>query len=216
MSRSFERAKAFRDGKSVEVFRIRCGKCNAFDDWKRAQGNFNCGADHPGIAKHFHSIGWAVGGGPRADRCPRCMEAKPAEPAPNVVPLIKKGEPVLQPEKPRDMTREDRRVILAKLNEVYLDEQRGYDRGWTDHRVSIDLGCPRAWVAQLRDENFGPARDNEDVREFMAKVRAVGEEARAIEKATAELKLRADRMGDDMRRLERVATDVAKQTGTAA
>ncbi len=58
---------------------------------------------------------------------------------------------------PREMTREDRRIVFAKIEEVYLDETTGYIKDWNDERVAKDLNCPRKWVETIRDENFGPA-----------------------------------------------------------
>jgi len=67
---------------------------------------------------------------------------------------------------PREITREERRLIIGKLEEVYIDEKRGYSGGWHDERVAKEMGVPRAWVAMLRDENFGPqiADNNPEVQ----------------------------------------------------
>ena len=223
MSRLFERAKIYRDGKSLETYRIRCGKCSKTADWVRNSGRFKCGPEHPGIARHFETEGWAVGGGSAADRCPTCLIVKPGEKAVSSLRLVIQEEAALAAAKEkqnapaeREMTREDRRLILAKLNEVYLDEARGYERGWTDHKLATDLGCPKAWIAELREVNFGPARDNEEIREFAEKVKELGVESRKLEKEAADIKQRSDRIGDEVRRLERIAAEVGKQTGIAA
>lgn len=57
---------------------------------------------------------------------------------------------------PREMTREDRRIIFAQLEEVYVDEHTGYSTDWNDERVSKHLNCPRKWIETIREENFGP------------------------------------------------------------
>ena len=64
---------------------------------------------------------------------------------------------------PRQMSREDRRIIFEKLNEVYVDEKSGYSSPWTDEKVSVDLGVPRAWVSNVREEMFGPVGSNSDI-----------------------------------------------------
>jgi hypothetical protein len=74
---------------------------------------------------------------------------------------------VTSPEDKREMTRTDRRLIIAKIEEVYIDEDRGYDAGWDDQKVATELGVPRKWVETLRDENFGPAK-SEDVTKMLA------------------------------------------------
>lgn len=58
---------------------------------------------------------------------------------------------------PRQMLREDRRLIFAQLEDCYLDEKSGYVDGWSDEKVAKTLNVPRKWVEQIRDENFGPA-----------------------------------------------------------
>ena len=57
---------------------------------------------------------------------------------------------------PRQMTRGDRQVIWNKLQDVYPKEDKGYMGEWTDGRVAKDLGVPRAWVTEIRAQNFGP------------------------------------------------------------
>jgi hypothetical protein len=71
-------------------------------------------------------------------------------------------EPTIKAEPPREMTRDDRRVIFAKLQDVYVDEKVGYGNGWNDQKVAADLGVPLAWVRTIRDENFGTERSNEE------------------------------------------------------
>lgn len=66
----------------------------------------------------------------------------------------------IKAEEPPTMSREDRRLIFAKIDEVYLDETTGYSDGWTDSRVAEDLGVPLAWVKTIRAENFGEERSN--------------------------------------------------------
>lgn len=57
-------------------------------------------------------------------------------------------------EPPREMSREDRRLVFAKIDEHYLDNS--YEKDWNDRRVATDLGVPLAWVQDIRDVNFGP------------------------------------------------------------
>lgn len=81
---------------------------------------------------------------------------------------------------PRQMTKEDRRLIFAKIDEVYLDESKGYSTGWSDKNVASDLGVPQAWVKTIREENFGSEGANEDVKALIA-------EAREIERCIREI-----------------------------
>jgi hypothetical protein len=83
-------------------------------------------------------------------------------------------------EPPREMTRQDRQVVFAKLMDVYVSESEGYSVGWTDQRVATDLGVPVAWVAKVRDENFGPARDNAEIRQLLADSKAAARDAMTL------------------------------------
>ena len=59
-------------------------------------------------------------------------------------------------EAPRTMTRDERRIIFEKLNDVYVSEKVGYMEDWNDEKVAKDLGVARAWVSGLREEMFVP------------------------------------------------------------
>lgn len=125
---------------------------------------------------------------------------------------LESGEAVMstEAEKPKEMGVEDRRLIIAKINEVYVGEDVGYSSGWSDKRVAEDLGCPRAWVAEVRDYAFGPARDNEDVRALVAEVKALRETADALERSAAEVTDRLIEVRGQIKALGRKAEGVLK------
>lgn len=81
---------------------------------------------------------------------------------------------------PREMTRDDRRIIISKLDAVYLDSKRGYDSGWSDQKVSSDLGVPRKWVETIRAENFGDMGGNEEMAEFYEQAKKLITDARKL------------------------------------
>jgi hypothetical protein len=62
------------------------------------------------------------------------------------------------------MGKAEKRIIFAKLNDVYEDEKVGYSGDWSDAKVAKDLGVPVAWVKEVRDESFGPEM-NADLRQ---------------------------------------------------
>lgn len=149
-----------------------CGK------WERVPANNVSGRpDRHGessegkiLKRKFEALGWFVGIRPREDRCPECMKRleKPKETPMATTPTT---EQLVKPApEPKEMTREHRRIIFAKISEVYDSDK--YANGWTDKRLAEDLGCPRAWVAQVRDEMFGAEGANEDI---MAAIREAEE-----------------------------------------
>ena len=114
------------------VARVTCRKCGV---------SSSLGLSSPGgllppniITKKFEQKGWEIGANAQWDLCQSCANKEKKMPVLNVVTPIK---PVSTPSEtpPREMSRDDRRVIFAKLDEVYLDEKRGYDSGWFKCRI---------------------------------------------------------------------------------
>jgi hypothetical protein len=109
----------------------------------------------------------------------------------------------------KPMSRIERRIIISKLNDVYVDEKIGYRGDWSDGKVATDLGVPVQWVAEIRDENFGPEDINEAdtelakkmtelehmaaevlaaIKEYDAAVDAIDTKIEAFDKANAEMR----------------------------
>ena len=154
--RKFDLAK---DGSPI----VTCSHCG----YTASTGRSSTGKNHlppDAIAKFLRNKGWRIGATSKKDVCPIC--AAPArktttkeEPAmareANVIE-IKPPLTGVSELPPREMTREDRRIIFAQLEDVYVDEHTGYSTDWNDERVSKHLNCPRKWVEMIREENFGP------------------------------------------------------------
>lgn len=164
------------------VARLVCSQCGVTDSINCASGS---GTTLPPdvISKKFGAKGWMVGPNSNSDLCPQHANRRKSAAMETVAAM-----PAKKAEEPREMTREHRRIILVKLEEVYIDEKSGYDSGWSDNRVAIDLGIPRAWVTKLRDENFGPSGINEEMGDFLqqadamlTKAKEYREEAKATE-----------------------------------
>ncbi|WP_024706124.1 hypothetical protein, partial [Martelella sp. AD-3] len=131
--------------------------------------------------------GWLVGATPAEDRCPACsrrsssdrkqttkgagiMAAGPRKTtakaatakAANTTAITASptvSEPqALQADLPPQMGRDDRRIIMEKLDDVYGDN--AYGGSWTDTTVARDLNVPRAWVSEVREAFFGPEGSN--------------------------------------------------------
>ena len=179
--RYFHRPVIRIDGKSVGCRRIKCASPSCGHEEKildRTAGGLPASM----VEKKFAQKGWEVGANEKHDYCPSCVEVrriarrtariKPI--SPNVVSISTPAATAQQEaakmttigataEAPPEMTREAKRTIFAKLQDVYLDEERGYQSPWTDQAVAKDLGCPLAWIVQVRDDNFGPASDNSEI-----------------------------------------------------
>jgi hypothetical protein len=150
----------------TKAMKITCG-CGAVGYFPHERGSNRKPPN--AAAQHFQNIGWQVGNAPKKDVCPDCLR-KPKRKEGTTMATTK---PVA--EAPREMTRDDRRIINDKLDSVY--SQDAYKAPWTDSAVAKDLGnsavakdlgVPRDWVAQVRDQFFGPAGSNPLFDDYLA------------------------------------------------
>ncbi|MCA1530764.1 hypothetical protein [Bradyrhizobium yuanmingense] len=162
------------------------------------------------IARKLGAKGWHVGRSRTAHRCPRCLNAakfssiRKAEAMQNGNAMNDKLK--VEKDNMRVMTREDRRIIFEKLNEVYLNDKVGYGDGWTDEKLAVDLGVPRAWVKLIRDENFGDEVGNENIREQIKEARELMSQVKAIEPRVSE----AQRLLAVADKIEKSPAEIAK------
>lgn len=158
------------------------------------------------VGRKLEAKGWKILKRKDGHSCPGCVakaessahvvikDFKDMKPVATTVPVRASDEPT------QELTRENRRIILAKLEDIYVDEKTGYSPGWTDAKVANDLGVPRAWVKTLRADNFGP-EGNEDIRNALADAKALLVEttaainsARPMVAALNELTRKADKI----------------------
>ena len=89
-----------------------------------------------------------------------------------------------QPRGERPMSREERRIITEQMLETYwLNETVGYKEDWSDHKVSDKMGVPRVWIAQVRDETFGPHDTNERCYKTIGEARELLSELATVKQA---------------------------------
>lgn len=148
---------------SREGYTLTCSNCGTIE----YAGRSSKGGNHlppDAITKFFRNKGWKVGSTAKKDLCPGCavpvrrtVTKELTMPHDTKVIEIKPKVTGVSEMPPREMTREDRRIIFAQLEEVYVDEATGYLTDWNDERVSKHLNCPRKWIETIREENFGPA-----------------------------------------------------------
>lgn len=179
-------------GRTFTGYRLTCAQCDRVDEVSSP----DCSIWPDNIVeKKFQQKGWYVGNRPSKDLCPDCKQ--PARKAP-ILTIVKEEPPpmaIVQPVIAKaTMQREDRRIILAKLQDVYVDEETGYDAGWSDLKVAEDLGVPVAWVESLREENFGPLNSSASARGVMNEALDHLKACKAIEEQSAKLLERAEQL----------------------
>lgn len=200
------------EGQLRPVVRVTCRSCGVSHAFPMTADKI---LPHDIIAKKLKQQGWEIGSNENRDLCPGCAikqkKRDDSKPALTVVansddvPVIGVAVPP-----PREMSREDRRIVFEKLNEVYLDERRGYDSDWSDHRVATDLGVPRKWVETVRKELFGDNGGNEELSAFLDQARQMLDEAQKLAKAADETWAKVDAR---LETLERTAAELRKRMG---
>lgn len=208
----------------VLAMRIVCAECGAAAYFARQTGKTR----KPPVAarQNFQAKGWVVGSGPRKDFCP--LHAAPSSRKGRADMPAKETatpEPGRKADAPREITREERGIIFAKIEDVYGTDR--YMSPWTDQKVADDLGVPRAWVADVREQFYGPEGSNPLFDQFLAEtaalVRLQGEitEARKaaldmIRKANEEagkVRVRCDELDSKVRDVQALAKRVEREIG---
>ncbi|CDN52519.1 Hypothetical protein RG1141_CH01540 [Neorhizobium galegae bv. officinalis bv. officinalis str. HAMBI 1141] len=188
--RTFPEERISSGGISAVAYRIDCSGCPAVGFYPQKRGGVP--RPPPAITEHFRGMNWIVGSSPRKDLCPACAKRRKPRKEKSMDQTVKATRPVAEP--PRECTREDRRIIMEKLDEVYGKD--AYKAPWTDNAVAKDLGVPRDWVLKLREEFFGPAGSNPLFDEYLEKQAALAAQASTV----CDLAKRADVAASDCRK----------------
>lgn len=232
--RTFQAVSEVRNGVLKRGVQIVCTKREAPDcEGSKSFFNVTGKVSYVHAAGWFRNHGWSVGGGPRADICPKCMafirnknrqpepekpaeksaprilEAKPVEtpkieapkvepkltaapiiPAPRPPLSVVKSEQQPLPQDPapipakhlslKDIDRTAKRLIDAKLDEVYDSSKGGYLSGWSDKRVASEEGVMVEWVALVRDFGHGP---NTTANDYSKEMKAMQDLHKAIKES---------------------------------
>lgn len=191
------------------AYNFSCSECTTID--KVVASNFAGALPQDMVIQKMRQRGWHIGKSASSDLCPACVRdhrtkrLKPtlveAPPPPATVKaladldkLFSKPAPEKEttmniqtvppaPQPPRQMSKSDQRLVFAAINDHYINENEGYEAGWDDARVAKDLGCPRAWVTDVREQHFGPAEGNPKLRavkDKMGEIEKLVEEQRGI------------------------------------
>lgn len=202
-ARTFPFAMIERDGARHSALRIDCDICNVQAFFKTPRGGHKDAIVCAPTETHWRNVGWLIGSRAKGDRCPSCL-ARDA------------GVMVAAVEPPRTMSREDRRIVFAKIDELYLDDKSGYSAPWTDSAVARDLGVPRAWVAQVRDELFGPEGSNAEFDEFLANAAPIITDLKNLLRSVHAQLDEARKIAERVDSLERTAKRIEREIGKAS
>jgi hypothetical protein len=156
--------------KHVRVAKVRCSKCPAHE-LIRVAGRHKM-LPTEALEGLIRQRGWRPGPTRKRDVCPICSSRRQAIEKPSA----RKDQPMsetelkLKAEPPRKPSRDDKRLIYAAIEDVWLGEDKGYQSGCSDQTVAKGLGVPRKWVEDVRTEMFGEVAGNEDIQALAAKL----------------------------------------------
>jgi hypothetical protein len=216
--RQFAEVPIREEGVVVPRYRLACGSCGCGETLGRQ--NFGASIAVDQVPKKFEAKGWEVGKRPEDDRCPACVNREQEARRRKTATILKLETPNMSvpapasaraatpsTDAPREMTRDHRRLIFLKLEEVYVDEKVGYSAGWGDAKVATDLGVPRAWVSTIRDENFGPGT-SEEVERALSETRALAKDYEAFKEAAAKLIAQSGDLSKRLDTLQKLAARI--------
>jgi len=150
----------------------------------------------PGMVnKRLQDMGWVVE--KNRIRCPSCEAKRKAKKAQDQA--VKQEEnTVANVTELRKPTREQRRAIIAILDEVYDATAGRYRGAETDVTVAetIGGGCMFGWVVEIRVENYGDSGDNEESGKLAADLSALLDRVTAIQTEATATKLEVSRALD--------------------
>lgn len=197
------------------AYEIHCTKCSHIEQMVIRNGHGAKKLPVDVIAKKFRDKGWSVGSRRNKDICPECQKTTPSEARKEPETMSKPNPPltVVAAEPPREATRDQKRAILHKLDENYDEKARSYVGACTDQTIASELGVPRAWVSDLREEFYGPSGENDEVRALRKEMQTERERIKKLEAAAMGL---VDNLAEAAKRLEaidRKADAISKALG---
>lgn len=159
---------------SVPMAKACCDFCDVAEDMPCS---YEKGAPNEGqLRTRLQSLGWSYI--KNKMRCPSCEAER------KVVP-IKSFTELEAPMEVREPTKAERREIMMMLSEVYDTDQERYRQGDTDDSVAEVLGVMPGWVAEIREDLFGPDGGNQDIEDLEAQLATFRAEAtKLLDEAT--------------------------------
>lgn len=188
------RANAICDG---------CGRCETVPCGYHATGPRTSSPDEAQVQKKLTTKGWAAS--KKKLLCPTCEAKRKAAtatpPSPAKEPAMTTAVAMKAPDLRRPSPAQKRQII-GLLEDAYDDDSKRYRNPTDTDKTLADViggGCMWGWVAEIREELFGPDTRNAEVEALRADVKRIeGQignltgEARKLDEALAEIR---DRLG---------------------
>lgn len=117
---------------------------------------------------------------------------------------------------PREMTRDDRRRVFRAIDEEYDDKNGRYVGNTTDQILADKLHVPRAWVAEVREEAFGPEGGNEEMHRVASTLGTLVSKAESIEKKAMEVAAEAESYREEIKAMRKRLDALTASVGPRA
>ena len=168
-SAAFELCSVQIDGAFRRIAKAKCGYCRTiqtiFNNTQAKTSGYDDDIIERRVVQKFERLGWKIGKSADQHRCPACYskikiaavnKKKGTHMDKKVVPLTPSVQSHAEP--PRTPTREEKRIIFAKIDEHYIDEKTGYSNSWNDKRISEDLHAFTSHILPPRQKGMGRHR----------------------------------------------------------
>jgi len=186
-------------GKGVNKANVVCDECSMLQSFVCGYHKVNPHQSEPDIGQlnsKAAASGWSVVR--KKHYCPGCAEARKVT---NVVKIDPKKDT------PKRPSLEQKRQINAMVGECYDTKEGRYMRGDTDQTIADVLGVMPGWVAEIREDFYGPDGGNV---EMDALAEELDEFMRAVNKRLHEAKAEADAMAEHLEKAKLFAGQLAK------
>jgi predicted transcriptional regulator len=111
------------------------------------------------------------------------------------------------------MTIAQRRNIWREIDANYRDDGAGYIGTVTDHSIAEKLKVPRAWVSNIREQDFGPEGSNEALQEIGRELSKIAKLVVEVTDDAMNAAARAETLSGTIKDVERRLREVERAVG---
>lgn len=147
------------------AYDIRCSGCNATDHW-----SFGTVLAAETVVAKARRNGWETGKRPVCADCRSKAKERKDVGTMELKEAAAKGAAAAVAAS--DAAKRAKRMVFMALEDYYDDGKRAYKPGWSDERIAKELGLSEATVANIRDENYGPAGEPPEIEKLRAEFAA--------------------------------------------
>jgi hypothetical protein len=115
------------------------------------------------LLKSFQSKGWLTF---RRVTCPECSKKKEV-PMSSVTPI---KSPANDGKEASAAAKKVKRLIFQALEDYYDDAAKNYRTGHSDKTIADEVGASEKFVASIRESDFGPLSEPQEIRELRGEV----------------------------------------------